>query len=224
MTLLQLFCKSITNWHIDCKLSLQIWSYEGEDHIGYHIMSALRAGTNQQLLVVGNDFHVIMTNFQDQINLVLSWKPWRSAHFHHALSEIIAVPFLAAWLPPRHDVELSSVAVQEKTCPTSFRHTSDTEMSHCVSPSRVSWFFATLQRLSPACCVCPLEEKMKQFLTIISKAQTQVRTNHMQTHWPHTFSFCVWPFVWQAVTLSLCHFWQLFYDLVCPLTLTRPDT
>lgn len=81
MTLLQLFFKSITNWHIDCKLSLQIWSYEGEDHIGYHIMSALRAGTNQQLLVVGNDFHVIMTNFQDQINLVLSWKPWRSAHF-----------------------------------------------------------------------------------------------------------------------------------------------
>lgn len=77
------------------------------------------------------------------------------------------------------------------SCSTSFRNTSGSEINHCVSPSRVSWLCGTLRLLSPACCVCLLEERMKQFSTIISKAQAQVWTNHMQTPTSFSFSLCV---------------------------------
>ncbi|KAA8593775.1 hypothetical protein FQN60_004609, partial [Etheostoma spectabile] len=39
-----------------------------------------------------------------------------------------------------------------------------------------SWLCETLQPLSPACCVCLLEENMKQLLIIISQAQAQSST------------------------------------------------
>lgn len=201
---------------------MKLW--ERRPHqISYHVSFKSR---NQPAIVNGGKW---LSCRHDRFKSIQSYhgNPDALLIFYHALSEIITVPLLAAWLPLSCDVKLSSVTAQEKTCPTSFRHTSATEMSHRVSPSRVSWLFATLQRLSPACCVCPMEEKMKQCLTIISKAQTQeVWPKHMQTHWLHytyTFSFCVLPFVWWAVTLSLCHFWHLFYDSVCPRTLTRPD-
>lgn len=64
-----------------------------------------------------------------------------------------------------------------------------------VSPFRVSWLYGTLRRCSPACCVCLLEERIKQFWTIISQAQTQVWIKHMQTH---SLSVCV------CMTVCVC--------------------
>lgn len=53
--------------------------------------------------------------------------------------------------------------------------------SLCLSPRRVFSSFGTLQHLSPACCACLLGQRMKLFLTMISKAQAQVRRHRKHT-------------------------------------------
>lgn len=80
---------------------------------------------------------------------------------------------------PEMSTLVSSVAVSRKSHPDEFSsHSSDSNMSHRVSPCRASSWFRTRRRLSPTCCVCL---PAATCTTSVSKSPLQVRIGSTRT-------------------------------------------
>lgn len=102
-----------------------------------------------------------------------------SFHLFSSLTVWSGFPPLCAWMPWNDHACFQRGCFEEILPDDGFSsHSSDSNMSHRVSPCRASSWFRTRRRLSPTCCVCL---PAATCTTSVSNSPLQVRISSTQT-------------------------------------------